>query len=416
MAGPAAAIGNPFDGPGARLTADFEPLAATWLGFDAGHVDFTVALVAALQPHVALKMLVRGADDEAAARRHLADAGLDAENLRFVHDPDAPFFVRDAAVFAHDDGGRPALVDFRWSHYGWASWCARRHAREPRLARSCGSAGPGGIEDIERRLADTLGAAVRHMPLAMEGGGVEVNGEGVLIANLELWRSRNPGLSRAAIEQELLRLPGMQRVVWLPQGLAHDPLHRRRIVGRRVGWGTGGHTDQFVRFADARTVLLAWPDEADAARHPVARLNLQRMQRNLEVLERSTDARGRALRVLKLPLPPVVERRIFLSAAADTRHSTQWSADSFPPEEGRREGDWVLQVASTSWLNFVVANGVVLLPDYLPHGAPPEQQQRVARLMAEAFPGRQLAWVDAMGANWVGGGAHCATLAEPQAA
>lgn len=51
----------------ARLTADFEPLAATWLGYDAGHEGFTADLAAALQPHVALRFLVRDADAEAAA-------------------------------------------------------------------------------------------------------------------------------------------------------------------------------------------------------------------------------------------------------------------------------------------------------------------------------------------------------------
>jgi agmatine deiminase len=181
-----------------------------------------------------------------------------------------------------------------------------------------------------------------------------------------------------------------------------------------VAWGTGGHTDEFVRFADARTVLLAWPDAAEAARHPVTRLNLQRMQRNFEILSAATDVQGRPLRVLKLPLPRIIERRVFLSAAADTTFSRDWTAASFPRHERRREGDWVMQVASASYLNFVVANGVVVLPDYLPHGTPRAVQQRVQADVEQAFPGRVVHWVDAVGANWVGGGAHCASLSEPR--
>ena len=160
-------------------------------------------------------------------------------------------------------------------------------------------------------------------------------------------------------------------------------------------------------------MLLAWPEPAQAARHPVARLNLQRMQRNAAVLSAATDLRGRPLRVLRVPLPHVVERRVELADDADTRLSRGWSPDAFAAREKRREGDAVMQVASTSWLNFVVANGVVVLPDYSAHGSPAALQERVQQLMAQAFPGRELRTVDAIGANWVGGGAHCATLGEP---
>jgi agmatine deiminase len=202
-------------------------------------------------------------------------------------------------------------------------------------------------------------------------------------------------------------------VLWLPAGLAQDPLHRATVAGRYVGWGTGGHTDEFVRFADPRTVLLAWSDPAEARVHPVARLNAQRMRRNFEILARERDADGRPLRVLKVPLPRVVERPVVLTEGADVTLSHQWTAELFPARERRREGDTVMQVASTSYLNFVVANGVVLVPDYVPHGTPRERQDQVLQVFEKAFPGRRVRFIDAIGANWVGGGAHCATLSEP---
>jgi agmatine deiminase len=397
----------------ARLAADFEPLAAMWLGYDEGHAAFTAALAQALAPHVPLKLLVRDDHAEGQARALLAASGVPAERVQVFQHPQAMFFMRDAAVFGHDGQGGLALVDMRWSHYGWATWCQRRHGRGPE-ASACAAGDSEAADALDRDIAVMTGAAVFRSALAMEGGGVEVNGQGLLIANEALWLSRHPGRSRAWIEQELRRLPGIRKVIWLPQGLAQDPLHRATIVGRHVAWGTGGHTDEFVRFADARTVLLAWPDAAEAARHPVTRLNLQRMQRNFEILSAATDVQGRPLRVLKLPLPRIIERRVFLSAAADTAFSREWTAASFPRHERRREGDWVMQVASASYLNFVVANGVVVLPDYLPHGTPHAVQQRVQADVEQAFPGRVVRWVDAVGANWVGGGAHCASLSEPR--
>lgn len=403
----------PAPGAGARLTADFDPVAALWLGYDAGHETATVALAAALWPHVAVRMLVRDSAAQARASALLQQHGLPAAQLRFVQDASAVFFTRDAAVFGLDDSGRRFVVDFRWTHYGWSTWCRRTHGAAARRPVFCQRPDDPDAGGLDQRFADALGFARFTSPLAMEGGGIEVNGRGLLIANEALWRSRNPGWSRAALQRALLQLPGIRKLIWLPGGLAHDPLHRGTITGSHVGWGTGGHTDEFVRFADARTVLLAWPDPQELRTDPVARRNLQAMQANHAILSASTDAQGRPLRVVRVPLPRTVERPVQLIADADPAHSAQWSAQYFPATERRRIGQTLRQVATTSYLNHVLANGLVLLPDYLPYGTPPQRQEAVRALYAAAFPGREIRFLDAMALNWVGGGWHCASLSEP---
>jgi agmatine deiminase len=204
-------------------------------------------------------------------------------------------------------------------------------------------------------------------------------------------------------------------VIWLPAGLAEDVHLRATIVGDHVAWGAGGHTDEFVRFADERTVLLAWPGDDDVAANRVARLTRRRMQRNLEILGRATDARGRRLRVVKVPQPRLVRRRVVLDDAADGAWSEQWTPAWFPPHERRFAGQRLWQVATASYLNFVVVNGVLVLPDYVPHGTRPVEQERVRALFESIFAGRRVSFVDAMTANWVGGGLHCAMLNEPAA-
>ncbi len=398
---------------GARLTADFDPVSAIWLGYDLGHEAFTADLAQVLWPHVPIKMLVRDAQAQARALLLLRGRGLNAAMLQFVQDDRAPFFVRDGAVFGLDGRDRPFIVDFQWTYYGWTNWCRRTFAGNRAQGRDCARTDDLESGGLDLRLAAALGQATFSSPLAIEGGGVEVNGRGLVIANASLWRERNRGQSRDAIEKQLLALPGMRKVVWIAHGLAHDPLHRATIVGQYVGWGTGGHTDEFVRFADENTVLLAWVDEAEARTHPVARLNQQRMQANFEALSGSTDARGRPLRVVKVPLPQVVEREVVLSASADTAYSNQWTAASFPAREKRREGETVRQVATTSYLNHVLANDLVLLPTYIAHGTPREREEQVHKIYASVFPGRSVKFIDVMDANWVGGGAHCATLTEP---
>jgi agmatine deiminase len=63
----------------------------------------------------------------------------------------------------------------------------------------------------------------------------------------------------------------------------------------------------------------------------------------------------------------------------------------------------------------VLANDLVLLPTYVAHGTPPGREEQVRRIYESVFPGRNVKFIDAMNANWVGGGAHCATLNEPAA-
>lgn len=383
------------------LAADFEPAAAVWLSYAAGHEAITRGLAEALRAQVRLRFLVPDAAAAEAVRPWVrAEADL-------VVEPAATYFLRDIAVFARG----PGIVDFQASQYGAAAWCERRWPQGADRAACRVHARTRAAEHdaLDRLLAARMGWPLHPTTLALEGGALEVNGRGLVIANEELHRTRNPGLSRAEVERELRRLPGITKVIWLTSGLAEDVHLRGTITGPYVAWGAGGHTDQFVRFADERTVLLAWPDE----NHPVARLSRHRMLRNLAVLSTATDERGRRLRIVKVPMPRIVQRRVVASAAPDNGASEHWSLDYFAPHEGRRAGDALWQVATASYLNFVVANGAVVLPDFVPHGTPAAQQARVQRLFEQVFPGRRVSFVNAITANWVGGGLHCATLNEP---
>ncbi len=400
---------------GFRMVGEFEPTRVVWLGYDAGHTALTAQLAAALQPHVELRLLVPDAPQIDAARALLQGAGVDTGRVRFDVERQSIYFVRDAAVFSRGPAGQLGLVDFRWSHYGLAAWCRRRHHSDAQRAAQCAAAADDASrEELDRSIARLAAARVYSSSLYLEGGGIEANGAGVALVSEPLAQQRNPGVPRAQLQAAFEALPGIRKLIWLADGLASDPHLRSTITDNYVAWGTGGHTDEFVRFADARTVLLAWPDDADVAAHPVARLNRLRMQRNFDILAAATDAQGQPFRIVKLPVPRAVERRVFLSAAADGRFSAEWTADFFPPGERRREGQPVIQLASSSYLNFVVVNGVVVVPGYEAHGTPRAVEQRLRGLLQQAFAGRQIVFVDAIGANWVGGGPHCATLNEPR--
>jgi agmatine deiminase len=411
---------------GWRIPGGHEPGTRIWLGFGGGHEALTLTLIRTLQSaQVPVGIWVANAQDQAVALESLRDAGIVPGTLRWAQTPGLFFFIRDATVLAQGPKGEVGAVNFRWSHYGTAGWCARRHAGDARAVASCTPKFDALREGLDaamgrelRRQSSHAGGAARagrtfDSNIALEGGALESNGEGTLIANEAFLRQRNPGRSRAQLENSLRRLPGVHHVIWVAEGLAEDPQMRASITAQYVGWGTGGHTDEFVRFADARTVLLAWPEDEDANQHPVARLTRQRMEKNLALLQASRNAKGERLKLIKIPMPRPVQREVVLRDDADTNWSDQWSTSEFPPGEGRKAGDVLLQVAVASYLNFVIAPGLVLLPDYLPHGTPLERQARVEKLFADAFPGKRIVFIDAIGLNWYGGGLHCATLNEP---
>jgi agmatine deiminase len=397
-----------------RISGEFEPTRAIWLGYDHGHSELTVSLVKALVAHVDIKLVTIDAATNAQARALLRSRGIRLENIQFFIEPSNLFFMRDLAVFASGANGELSTVNFRWQYYGMAAWCKRRFSSQKEKLINCIGEPSTGHNDYGLALARQAKVPSFESNLVLEGGAIEVNGNGLILANEALVLQRNPGKNRVALEREYAQIPGIRKVIWLPEGLAEDPHLRATIVGNYVGWGTGGHTDEFVRFADAKTVMLAWPSDAQVATHPVARLNRRRMQRCFDVLSRATDTDGRALRVLKVPMPKIIERQVVLSATADRRSSKEWNADFFPVAERRREGDRVMQVASASYMNFIIANGVVVVPSYVMHGTARAIEGRVLQLFQEAFPNRQIQFVDAITANWGGGGPHCATLREPR--
>jgi agmatine deiminase len=64
-------------------------------------------------------------------------------------------------------------------------------------------------------------------------------------------------------------------------------------------------------------------------------------------------------------------------------------------------------------MNYLVTNGVVLLPTYMHTGSSKEKEEQVRKIFKQQFPGRKLVFIDAMNLNWSGGGIHCSTQQQP---
>jgi agmatine deiminase len=121
--------------------------------------------------------------------------------------PQDDSWVRDTgpSFLVHDDG---RLGGVAWTFNGWGEVYAD-HAEDAAMAR---------------RMLDHVNAEAFTSPLVLEGGGIHVDGEGtaLLCAGSGLEPLRNPGLDRAAVEQELAALVAVDRVIWLEGSLDDD--------------------------------------------------------------------------------------------------------------------------------------------------------------------------------------------------
>lgn len=398
----------------ARIPGEWERTEAIWLGADVerpDYMDASARLMLTLLPEIPLRLLVRDEAVEAAARRGFGERGVPMDRIEVHRHPDASYFIREAALFALDQDGRKTVVDFDWNTYGLAEWCARyRFPDQPERARACADWAGRNQGVVDRWLAERTGAGVWSAPIVTEGGGYEVNGRGVLLTGEPMALQRNQGRSRDELEQVLLTLPGIRKVIWLGEGLAEDPHLKATIIDDYVGLGTGGHTDEYVRFADPRTILLAWVDDHEIDDHPLNAINRERMERNLAILSAATDQDGRPFQIIRTPLPRMVERNEIL--AERSADPLTFSVDSFPTHEGRRVGDRVTRVAAASYLNYLVVNDSVILPTYGEDGTPREVETTVRAIFERAFPGRRIRFAPVTAINWGGGGIHCATLSE----
>ncbi len=397
-----------------RQPGEFERQSAIWLSAEPNDLAFmkvTSDLVKALQPHVGIKMLLGTQADVRKVRLGLNSNGVRTESVKFFTNKGATLFMRDATVFTVDEDRNLGIIDLKWSLYGYEAWCNTLFPHDPKTRSEFLAYFDSKDDGLDGYLAKTTNAQVVKSSLLLENASFEVNGKGVLLISRQLAMSRHPKMSLAAIERELRSMPGIKKVIWLDAGMAEDPHMMATIQDEYVGQGAGGHTDEFVRFADAHTILLAWVDDKSPT-HPVDQINRERMVKNFEILSNATDQDGNRFRIIKVPNPEPIERSVTLTPRGDQK--SLWNEILFPNREGRMAGDKLIQVAAASYLNFVIANDVVVVPSFVEDGTSRETEARVKKIMIDAFPGRKVAFVHSTPFTWQGGGLHCATLNEPR--
>jgi len=252
------------------------------------------------------------------------------------------------------------------------AWCrdhgaiivTRPTAEEPRLAVDFDYNAWGGKyppfdldRQIGRQMADVLGVPRFAQPgIVLEGGSIEVNGEGALLTTEQclLNPNRNPTLTRADIERLLRDSFGVNEILWLGDGIEGDD--------------TDGHIDDLTRFFGPRSVVtVVEPNRADPNHAPLAA-----NRRLLDTLR----VGGKPLEVRELPMP-----------------EPQYLEEQRLP---------------ASYANFYLANDAVLVPTF---GCPADAA--ACGILRECFPRRRVVPVDCRVIIAGLGALHCLTQQVP---
>lgn len=403
-----------------RMPAEWEPHEAVWLGWSAYRPAFYPGigrLISTLTPHVTVRIAAGSEAVAELARQTLREQGLDTTNVEIFVLPGDRYWIRDnGANYLVNDRGEMAVADFNWDNYGRPEFLRKYYEGNTDSLQKY-------VPPILRSVADSLEAnmaALEDLPvfrteLVHEGGNIEVNGKGTLIVCAAAVLDRNPGVDRAWATEEFKRVLGVEQVIWLEEGLADDPGgFYRRISGDYVGGGVL-HADEFVRFANDSTILLAWVAAAERDNNPLNRLNYERMSANLKVLEAARNWNGRPFTIVKVPLPELIAEPILARPYDPALNNVlDIGPMSFIPKERPALGDTLLRVPAASYLNYLVTDGLVVLPTYREQGTSPQREQAVENIFARLFPDRKIVFIDFMPQNWDGGGIHCSTQQQPR--
>lgn len=217
-------------------------------------------------------------------------------------------------------------------------------------------------------------------PFVLEGGSIHSDGEGTVIVTAECLLSpgRNPDLTKEEIEDKLKEYLGAEKVIWLPNGIYNDE--------------TDGHVDNICAFVRPGEVVLAWTEDVNDPQYALSK-------EDYEVLKSETDARGRKIKIHKLPIP---EKHVFIK---------EEDLAGYEFEEGEDEREAGERLAA-SYVNFYFSNDAVILPAF--GGENTRSDNEAAEIMRKLCPERKIVQIEARDILLGGGNIHCITQQIPE--
>lgn len=332
------------------MPAEWEPHEAVWLAWPYDEITFPdrvesaedtfVNMIKALEGSERVELLVLDEEMKESAREKLAAGGVGKGAVIFRMTDYADVWLRDTGPIFVRDGGRKVIT--KWIFNSWGG-------KFEELLKD---------GEIPAKIAKWKNLPLVKAGLVVEGGAVDVNGAGVCLTTEQclLNENRNPGMTKGGVEKFLGEYLGVEKTIWLGEGLLNDH--------------TDGHIDEIARFVSRDTIVCAFEDDEGDE-------NYATLRANHEILSAATGLDGKPFEIIKLPMPHV-------------RY-----------DDGEK--------APVSYTNFYIGNKVVLAPVFNDGN-----DETALEILGECFPGRKLVPIDCSDIIYGGGSIHCMTQQEPQ--
>lgn len=325
-----------------KMPAEWERHERTWLSFPANEYATPVEdsykawseVANAASEYEPVTVLVDPAQEQ------IAKKYLSSEITTLICDLDDSWVRDNGATFVVNvENGKLGAIDWRFN--GWGSLPVEDYQKDDLVAAV---------------MANRAQAEIIRSEMVNEGGGIHVNGSGLLMVTetVQLGLERNPDWTKAEVEQELKEKLGVNEIIWIRRGLTRD----------YEAYGTKGHIDIVACFADENTVLMH--DQQDQ-NHPDYTVSH-------EVAARLAELQG--INLIKVPAPKVLK---------DSHGYVDYS-----------------------YINHYILNGAVLLCAF-----DDANDAEAKSLLTEAYPGREIRLIDARPIFAKGGGIHCITQQQP---
>jgi agmatine deiminase len=350
---------------GYRMPAEWEPHEGTWLIWphEDTHEDSQLHL-----EHLWLEMTMVLQEDEKVfiilpdqrrldhLQHQLDHYGIPQKNIDLHIIPNDDVWVRDCGpIYLVSEEGDLAVTS--WNFNGWGE---RYPYQKDRL--------------VPERVAQEQGLRLFNGPITLEGGGIDVNGKGILIATRSsiINPNRNPGIEPVEIELAIKDYLGVEHIIWL-SGASKE-------FCDTVGSDTDMHVDGCARFVNETTVMYLWTDDESNIYYPY-------LKQHRDELIKASKGIGKEFTLIPLPKP---ENKMYSTLRTSTR----------PPFEN---------ISSlTTYANFYIANTAVLVPVY---GDVLDSSAK--SIIAEHFPDQEIVGIPAWATAERGGMMHCVTQQQP---
>ncbi len=358
--------------------------------------------------HVKVDMIVNDASERAKLKTDWRANNIPFDHVEFHTVEHGDVWIRDMGPFFVRSADKRAvkIVDFDFNYWGYAG--VSEEAAEASVTE----------ERVDRLIAADIGVPTIKSTMTIEGGTMEFNGKGTMLVPEHVVMQRNPQYNgdKALAEAEFKRVLGVEKVIWLGEGLIADehtingPLAPAPHPYTAVT--PGGHTDEFVKFVNPTTILLAEVTKEEAARDPFAAIDRERMERNYQILKHATDQDGNPFTIIRMHVPDTIMHTLVPGDSVYDFMATINYLDG----SGFPQGQPIQVIEPNSYFNYMITNGKVIGQKFWKPGRPEsihEKDLRAKEILEKAFPGREVVLIDAENVNLGGGGVHCIMQQQP---